>query len=285
MSILNRLTLKKIVIKTKAFFIKNRKLRNRWKKIITIRTINNLVLKYKWGVSYSVFDNEELLEHSIKSIRNHVNYINVVYQLKSWYGNPAQETLLPKLQQLKNQGLIDELIEYKSNPNIYAGTQEANKRNLGLEYAKRSGINYFMTMDCDEFYIQNEFKKAKYFIVKNGITHSFCDIFNYFSPTLRYLSPTPSYINFFSKINKYSKLSSHNNKTITLVDSTRQLNHSIGSKYYFLSNIAMHHMTYYRKDIKRKITNSTARDYYKSVPKPINCAKVPDIFNICNIFK
>jgi hypothetical protein len=57
-----------------------------------------------------------------------------------------------------------------------------------------------------------------------------------------------------------------------------------GSKYWFLHRIAMHHMTYFRKDIVQKITNSTAKEAYKEIPKPNNCCNVPDIFNLENLF-
>ena len=33
----------------------------------------------KLGVSYNLFDGEELLESSIKSIRDNVDYVSVVY--------------------------------------------------------------------------------------------------------------------------------------------------------------------------------------------------------------
>lgn len=54
--------------------------------------------RQKWGVSYSVFDGEELLEASLQAIRNSVQHIVVVYQLVSWYGVPASPQLLPLLQ-------------------------------------------------------------------------------------------------------------------------------------------------------------------------------------------
>ena len=41
----------------------------------------------KLGVSYNVFDGEELLESSIKSIRDNVDHISVVYQTISNFGN------------------------------------------------------------------------------------------------------------------------------------------------------------------------------------------------------
>ena len=241
--------------------------------------------KVKWGVSYSVFDGEELLEASIKSIRASVDYINVVYQLKSWYGESVDNDVLSFLHQLKDNNLIDEIIEYKIQPELTPPQQEINKRNIGLQYAKKFGVNYFMTMDCDEFYIRKEVEKAKSFIIKNDITHSYCDMYSYFSPTLRILDSAPSYVNFFSKVNHKSKLVFFNKKQIALCDPTRQMNDFRNSKYYFLNSIAMHHMTLYRKDIKKKVRNSTAKKCFnETVLNPKNCAVVPDLFDLSKLF-
>ena len=49
--------------------------------------------KAKLGISYSVWDGEELLEASIKSVRENADYINVVWQKKSWYGIDCDENL------------------------------------------------------------------------------------------------------------------------------------------------------------------------------------------------
>ena len=56
----------------------------------------------KLGVSYNIFDGEELLENSIKSIRENVDYISVVYQEVSNFGNPCDENLIPLLNDLLN---------------------------------------------------------------------------------------------------------------------------------------------------------------------------------------
>jgi len=58
----------------------------------------------KIGVSYNLFDGEELLESSIKSIRKNVDYISVVYQTVSNFGNPCDEGLVPLLEELKSKG-------------------------------------------------------------------------------------------------------------------------------------------------------------------------------------
>ena len=76
---------KKITINLKRNFIrfsKGKKVANRYKRMQYEKLISpNL---YKWGVSYSIFDGIELLEHSVKSIRNSCNYINVVYSILVW---------------------------------------------------------------------------------------------------------------------------------------------------------------------------------------------------------
>ena len=61
------------------------------------------------GVSYNIFDGEEVLEGSIKQIRDQVDFISVVYQTKSNFGNTADSNLVPLLENLKSRGLIDKL--------------------------------------------------------------------------------------------------------------------------------------------------------------------------------
>ena len=59
-----------------------------------------------------MFDSEELLESSILSIRKNVDYVVVVYQLISNWGNPANPKLTELLNDLERRGLVDELISY-----------------------------------------------------------------------------------------------------------------------------------------------------------------------------
>ena len=62
------------------------------------------------GASYNIFDGEELLEGSIKSIRDKVDYVSVVYQNVSNFNNNASENLDVVLKKLKDEKLIDELL-------------------------------------------------------------------------------------------------------------------------------------------------------------------------------
>lgn len=73
----------------------------------------------KLGICYMVFDGEELLEFAVKSIRNVIDYISVTYQDVSYFGNKADPNLLPYLENLKKEGLIDEILFYKTDLSIH----------------------------------------------------------------------------------------------------------------------------------------------------------------------
>ncbi len=72
----------------------------------------------KLGISYNIFDGEELLENSIRSIRENVDYISVVYQEISNFGNPCNGNLVSLINKLKTEGLVDEVFKYKPQPRI-----------------------------------------------------------------------------------------------------------------------------------------------------------------------
>ena len=72
----------------------------------------------KYGICYNIFDGEELLEDSILQIRDVVDYISVVYQTESYWGNKCSENLIETLNKLKNEELIDELVYYENQPTL-----------------------------------------------------------------------------------------------------------------------------------------------------------------------
>ena len=211
----------------------------------------------KFGVSYSVFDGEELLEASIKSIRNEVDYVNVVYQTKSWHGADCLDSLLPTLLELKEKKLIDELVFFEPDLKKKPGKNEAKKRNVGLQAAVRAGVNYFMPMDVDEFYFEKELAEAKKKIITKNITHSYCAQIGYANkPTLRKISNSSCYVQFFSKVDKFSILGA-NEFAPCLVDPTRMMLERKDSKHFVLNEVFMHHMSLVRKDFEKKRRNSS----------------------------
>lgn len=81
-----------------------------------------MLLNQKIGAIYSIFDGEELLKTSIQSIKCIVDFVVVVFQKSistwfyRWLGSNYDEECHPFLEgylnQLKDEGLIDKLIEY-----------------------------------------------------------------------------------------------------------------------------------------------------------------------------
>jgi hypothetical protein len=235
-------------------FVLHRSHRNQLRRAV----IEAFYPRYRWGVSYSVWDGEELLEGSLRSIRRETDYINVVYQTHSWYGKPASEGLLPLLHRLQAEGLIDELLEYKANPAVRASLQERRKRNQGLAAAKRAGCHYFMTMDADEFYDADEMKAGKAFILQHDVTRSMVGEELYvFKPIYRVGHNFNQASNFFSKLTWGCRLQL-NPHYPTLVDPTRQLSHHAGAKYYVLNNVTMYHMGAVRTNLNKKYENTSA---------------------------
>jgi len=114
----------------------------------------------KLGISYNLFDGEELLEPSIKSVRNSADHINVVYQKISNWGESCSENLEDTLSDLVKKKLVDK-IYYYTPKNRSAGQNELHKRNIGLKIAKSHLCSHFLTMDCDEFDHRDQFDKAK----------------------------------------------------------------------------------------------------------------------------
>jgi hypothetical protein len=60
----------------------------------------------KLGISYNLFDAEEHLESSIKQIRNSVDFISVVYQQTSNFGDKSNPNLIKLLNNLANTQLV-----------------------------------------------------------------------------------------------------------------------------------------------------------------------------------
>lgn len=284
--------IQKIITNIKSIFLLNKQKRKIYR-TQQIKSINNKrsynTAKNKiWGISYSIFDGEEILESSLHSIRNEANYINVVYQNISWYGEKTNDNLINILNYLKEKNLIDEIIEYTVDIKKKPSESEREKRNLGLQYALRHGCDYFMTMDCDEFWISEEVSRAKAYIIKQGITHSYCPQKTYGpSPTRLHLSAGNCYVPFFSKIYHSSQLVVVNHNTPCLIDPTRKLNHYEGAYYQVLHLAHMHHMRDIRVDIEKKYRNSSYNDgelrgkkYKYTHNKNEKYADVENIFSI-----
>jgi hypothetical protein len=216
------------------------------------------------GVSYNVFDGIELLTKSIKSIRSSVDYISVIYQNTSNFGNEISENNLDLFLKLKKDKLIDDYLEYKPNIKLQPHQNEVNKRNYGLAMSEANGCTHHMSMDTDEFYDEVEFNNVKKIIIEGDYDSSACQMMTYYKSGDFALSPSEEYfVPFIVKLGidvRYDM----NNQFPVLVDSTRKVN---GKKCLLLDRqtIQMHHMSYVRNNLYLKLNNSSARCNFKDI--------------------
>ncbi len=223
----------------------------------------------KIGVSYNLFDGEELLESSIKSIRNNVDYISVVYQTTSNFGNTCDEGLIPLLEDLKNRDLVDELFEYRPKINRGGHYNEIKKRNLGLYLSEGANCTHHMAMDSDEFYTDEDFKLMKSQMEINGYESSACQMTTYYKEPIYRLEPKEDYyVSLLFKI-RQGKEFVMGHPFPVLVDPTRRMEPG-RCKIFARDEIEMHHMSYVRKNLRKKLQNSSASPNFKNIDKLVD---------------
>ena len=249
----------------------------------------------KLGASYNLFDGEELLESSIKSVRSSVDYISVVYQTVSNFGMPCSPQLENLLKKLKDQKLIDELYKYTPllniektistilgrNGSLYLSQRavmnndlipkennleklqklskinEITKRNTGLGLSIKNGCTHHISMDADEFYIEKELDYARSKMEEGDYDSSLCSIVTYYKEPIYIINPHVGYsVTLIYKIRPRVKYELF--AQFPSVDSTRAM--PPGRQIEFSRReIQLHHMNYVRKNIGCKFVNSSGR--------------------------
>jgi hypothetical protein len=235
----------------------------------------------KLAALYNVWDGDELLEGSIKCIKDNVDVVIIVFQTISNYG----ESYAPKIP----RGDKIHTICHFAYPNK-GKENEIRKRNIGLDKARELGCTHFLHMDCDEYY--REFARAKDLFIYSGRKGSVCLLNTYFrKPTLCLDRPEDYFVPFIHELRPDTEAGVK--KYPFYVDPTRRINETDVIEL----PIFMDHYSWVRKDINRKIRNSTARknlmnntykddynrdlkagDYLKCYDRTL--IEVPDYFNI-----
>jgi len=260
----------------------------------------------KFGISYNVFNGEELLLHSIANHRNFVDHINIVVQYQSNFNEPATELLYETILEASKLGLVDTIFEFSPNFSLSPQLNELNKRNLGLSIARESGSMYFMTMDSDEFYENNAFSSAISYIRNNDLLTTAASSYLHIKrPIYRSSYPDTTCVSFFTKIDNTS-LFTINDSYPCLVDPTRRLHGTRDDFFMFLpEDLAMMHMNLVRYDgLRSKLVNTSSannKNFISAVQSaydnwqfgdtllfpgkpPMDIILVKDIFNLDKYF-
>lgn len=229
----------------------------------------------KLGASYNFFDGEELLEKSIDSIRNNVDFISIVYQRRSNYGDNSSIYTDDLLTYLVKTGKVDQVLIYNPNFKISAHKNEFNKRKLGLNSCIDAGCDTFMTIDADELYIEEEFSNAKKIFEEGNFDISVCNMYTYYKSLEYVLDPIENYyVGLFNKITPTTRLQFGGSYPV-MVDPTRRVkvNKSRPDKLCIFprDTIMMHHASYVRNDFKKKFMNSSAKiNFYDKIDYMVN---------------
>jgi hypothetical protein len=232
----------------------------------------------KLGVTYNIFDGEEMLFFSLRNLRPMVDHINVVYQTISNFGN-ENENLEEQLHKYERAGLIDKL--YKYEPTFEKnddGTikwqngqlNEIEKRNIGLGICRAFGCDTMMTLDCDELYDPEEFKWAKEDFENGGYDTSFAKMSTFYKEPIYRLFPKEEYFApLFFKIRQDTKFGYEMPFYPVQLDPTRKVKAGY-ARIYEREEIEMQHFAYVRNSIERKVINSSSQSDAISMQKVIH---------------
>lgn len=216
----------------------------------------------KYGISYNIFDGEELLEDSISCVRDLVEYISVVFQTESYWGNQCSDGLIDLLTKLKSDGLIDDLVKYENQPQLSPHHNQIIKRNLGVQLSRTNFCTHHMSMDCDEFYAEDQFNDLLDWYDEHPNYVGFGDYNDYYkSPSYLVDKPHDTMVSLFFPIKKNKNQFVLNYPSPVLVDPTRRPNFD-DYKIFDPNFIQMQHMTLVRKNIDSKIRNAAKRLNY-----------------------
>lgn len=217
----------------------------------------------KLSLTINSFDASELLEPLIGQIRDQVDHIACVYQKLSYWKNPIDEEDMNELHRLKKIGLVDELIEFVPNFSKYSREQECDKRNMGIELMKQNGSSHVLNIDADEGYDSDQFRYAKDFINKKGYPITYCSYVNFYRDFEHYLVyPFRPFVPFIhSTYFKYT----YEGPAPGPTDPTRRINNplNIGTYLFTDHEIRMAHAAWIRKDIRKKLENWSAKNYFE----------------------
>jgi hypothetical protein len=216
------------------------------------------------GISYAVFEGEELLEPVVRGIRPLVSHVSVVYQPVSYHGNPCAPGLVPALEGLLARGVIDELVRFDSDLSLVCKANEAGVRNLGLECSRRAGCTHHISADVDEFYVPEQL--AFVMAAMGGHDSSIVPIVNYYKRPVWRIEPLQGHrVSFIHPVGVSYDLSSEPPLSL---DRSRRLSSWAACRVFEPHELVVHHMSFVRRDIRRKLANNsnwTRRDLDKFV--------------------
>jgi hypothetical protein len=246
----------------------------------------------KLGAAYNVFDGEELLEQSIRSIRPVVSYVVVVYQTQSNFGEACSSSLVSTLERLRDvEHLIDEIIHYHPQQNFTnkekkywvsaraTGTDlggaryfevanpffnEISKRELGRVHCLKAKCTHFMCMDTDEYYQRKELATVWSTMMQGDYDCVACKMRFFFKFPRCELYPRDeqNYVTAIFKLQFDMPLRLAHPYANLLIDPTRRMFGATKLLICRRDELEMYHYSFVRLNILSKLVNVTNRGNY-----------------------
>lgn len=227
-----------------------------------VKTLPDFDNKIKTGAGIICYEGVEHLENIINEIRGDVDSIVLLWSDMSYAGKPADPTDKEYIYSLLKDGMVDDIIDFPYIKHIPPREQETIRRNQGLVYFQAKGIDYALIMDSDEFYISSEFKVAKGVINQWLPQATFCYYRNYYKDKKCELLD-----DCFDRMRVVPFLCSTNQRFQYDIpfgnpsDPTRRM--TTQYNYFFPKDvITMHHWSWIRNDIRKKILNWSSVDMF-----------------------
>ena len=235
------------------------------------------------SASINFFNGEELLWQAVANIRPLVEHLSIVYQKVSNWGEEITPDAEKLIERLNQSGLVDDFYCYKPRVELSAAENEFEKRRIGLNLAIANQATHFLLMDADEFYLPDQFTRAKQLIEDKNIAYSCVRSYFYIhKSTYRSELPDTTNVCFIAKIDSDLTFDYHGLFPVNNVDPTRRLTYKEGKFYFFDEDeVCMHHMNFVRNNFKSKLKNTSSAtnlDFIEQAKSAIERWQYPLIF-------
>lgn len=215
-------------------------------------------MEIRLAAIYNVWDDEHL-ERSMRSLKGNVDLFVIVYQSISNFGelyNPFKK--MPSYLDRMGHVIVRYFTPTITTDPMSAHKNELNKRQIGIEIARSQDCTHFLHLDCDE--IHPEFKEAKQDYINNGSDCSLLTYHEYIGhDTYRITPELKRVVPFICELKD----------NLIMGEGTMR-----GDKTRICQSVnvvqlaqKMHHLSWVRQDIGRKVRNSSARDRRPSVER------------------
>jgi hypothetical protein len=228
----------------------------------------------KLGVGIIAFEGLEHIKNIIYEIRDLTDVIIICLQKLSYHGEPIDENDIKEAEELKDLGYVDEIVWFEPE-NIYenegdSGPRyvETDKRNFILDYLEGiENCSHSLVIDSDEFYDREDFKRAKEVIDNDPrLVVTYCQYINYYRDYKHTLVwPFLAYVPFISKSSyrfdfKHGSFDRPSDPTRRYV-----LNENEQFIIFNFDIVKMHHLSFIRLDITKKLDSWSSKKYFAKV--------------------